>query len=309
MEESCRAMVLVTDVTERILENVSYERNCVNKDDVEEGRSRALLLRDSNLTGSGLPLVDNVVGPKFIQPVALRTRKGDISLVSKEGGATSKVKDCERRGVLGFSVSDPVGCCPLVENSVCRSKLVASIDHGKSGKSKRVTRKKSSYLPYNKFHKIHEQLHGKSGAAIKRRANKRCAESEGSDSIQNLEEPSRVIISNMEGISLEVVLSQQTINVSSSSSSQVPCSLTASSGIGDSGLADLLGGSLPLPVNQHNSSALVDKDTGDAHHIIDIQEDIGMKFNGVDNEDVVRSVGMEGRDRELKLKWEQGHGF
>jgi hypothetical protein len=34
-----------------------------------------------------------------------------------------------------------------------------------------------------------------------------------------------------------------------------------------------------------------------------------MKFNGVDNEDVVRSVGMEGRDRELKLKWEQGHGF
>jgi hypothetical protein len=54
---------------------------------------------------------------------------------------------------------------------------------------------------------------------------------------------------------------------------------------------------------------VVDKATGDAQHIIDIQEDIGMNFKGNNDEDVKRSVMHEERDRELKMKWVQGEGY
>jgi hypothetical protein len=51
---------------------------------------------------------------------------------------------------------------------------------------------------------------------------------------------------------------------------------------------------------------LVDKDTGED---VDIQEDIGMNFKGNGEEDVVRSVRLEVRDREKKLNWVQGHSY
>jgi hypothetical protein len=50
----------------------------------------------------------------------------------------------------------------------------------------------------------------------------------------------------------------------------------------------------------------VDKDTGED---VDIQEDIGMNFKGNGEEDVVRSVRLEVRDREKKLNWVQGHSY
>jgi hypothetical protein len=70
-----------------------------------------------------------------------------------------------------------------------------------------------------------------------------------------------------------------------------------------------MGNPIPISSNQRKSLELVDKDTGDAHHIIDIQEDIGMKFNGRGDEDVVRSVKHEVRDRQMKMNWEQGNGY
>jgi hypothetical protein len=48
---------------------------------------------------------------------------------------------------------------------------------------------------------------------------------------------------------------------------------------------------------------------GDAHHIIDIQEDVGLNFKGVGEEDVERSMRFERRDRHLKNKWVQGEGY
>jgi hypothetical protein len=80
-------------------------------------------------------------------------------------------------------------------------------------------------------------------------------------------------------------------------------------GVGDLGLAELIGGPILINQNQQNSRALVDKDIGDAHHIIDIQEDIGMTFNGRGDEDVSRSVKYEERDRQMKMNWEQGRGY
>jgi hypothetical protein len=48
---------------------------------------------------------------------------------------------------------------------------------------------------------------------------------------------------------------------------------------------------------------------GDAHHIIDIQEDVGLNFKGVGEEHVERSMRFERRDRHLKNKWVQGEGY
>jgi hypothetical protein len=53
----------------------------------------------------------------------------------------------------------------------------------------------------------------------------------------------------------------------------------------------------------------VDKERGDAHHIIDIQEDLSVTFRGAVEENVDRCVKMEQRDRRLKIEWEQGNGY
>ncbi|MCI12631.1 hypothetical protein A2U01_0033736, partial [Trifolium medium] len=56
------------------------------------------------------------------------------------------------------------------------------------------------------------------------------------------------------------------------------------------------------------SGGFTDKDRGEAYHVIDIPEDLGMNFKGEGEEDVVRSMKLEGRDKHKKLDWVQGHG-
>jgi hypothetical protein len=150
--------------------------------------------------------------------------------------------------------------------------------------------------------------------ASKRKSSKKVVEmgcvdaAEESDPIQNSIEPIRVNYSDLEGIGLEVILTHDIEKSSSSLNSEVPCTLATRGVFSDSGLADFMGDAISLTDLPLNPGALVDKDTGDADHIIDIQEDIGMMFKG-GKEDVVRCVRMEGRDRELKSNWEQRQGF
>jgi hypothetical protein len=56
------------------------------------------------------------------------------------------------------------------------------------------------------------------------------------------------------------------------------------------------------------TGTMVDKDRGDAQHIIDIQEDLGMTFKGQGDEDVRRCMRSEERDRQKKNDWVQGDG-
>ncbi|MCI62570.1 hypothetical protein A2U01_0083827, partial [Trifolium medium] len=49
-----------------------------------------------------------------------------------------------------------------------------------------------------------------------------------------------------------------------------------------------------------------DRDRSLAHHIIDIQEDLGINFRGAEDEAVNRIMEYEERDRLEKLIWEQG---
>ncbi|MCH85195.1 DUF4283 domain protein [Trifolium medium] len=78
--------------------------------------------------------------------------------------------------------------------------------------------------------------------------------------------------------------------------------------VGVSGVAVIVGeepsNSIGSPLTGEGS---VDKDRCDAHHIIDIQDDLGMNFNG-DKEVVVNRILMfEERDRREKSVWEQEH--
>jgi hypothetical protein len=77
---------------------------------------------------------------------------------------------------------------------------------------------------------------------------------------------------------------------------------------GNSGLAGVLGVSLPLQSEAPFYGGLVDKAGGDAYHIIDIQEDVGMNFHGQGDEDVERGLRLEERDRSLKDGWAQSVG-
>jgi hypothetical protein len=56
-----------------------------------------------------------------------------------------------------------------------------------------------------------------------------------------------------------------------------------------------------------NAGVMVDKDRGDAQHVIDIQEELGVNFNGGMNDEVERCIRMEQRDRDLKNEWVHGN--
>ncbi|KAK2420327.1 uridine kinase protein [Trifolium repens] len=146
-------------------------------------------------------------------------------------------------------------------------------------------RKTNPYLPYNKFYKLQERMCRKAGGTTKKKSSRmgmeidRGGSSEESDPIQVSVQDDRMNVCDMEGI-------------------------------GGGAIARRGGGTeffIFCCALLRKSLELVDKDTGDAHHIIDIQEDIGMKFNGRGDEDVVRSVKHEVRDRQMKMNWEQGN--
>jgi hypothetical protein len=121
-------------------------------------------------------------------------------------------------------------------------------------------------------------------------------------------EDRRLTVCDMEGIGLEVVLSQDSNNLELSSCSVVPCSLACRGGAEVSGLNDLIVDDNNQRPGVHSRGMVVNKDRGDAFHVIDIQEDIGMNFKGVGDEDVIRSMQYEERDRVKKMNQVQNQG-
>jgi hypothetical protein len=114
---------------------------------------------------------------------------------------------------------------------------------------------------------------------------------------------------NAEGIGLEVCLPLPGSEEISPIETVVPCSLPGHGGSGTSGLGVLLVDSLASEIELSNQGVMFDIEIGDVHHIIDIQEDIGMNFKGKGDEDVERSLRHERRDRQLKNDWVQGEGY
>ncbi|WJX89444.1 hypothetical protein P8452_71443 [Trifolium repens] len=307
--ESCRALVVVPDVREGLLENVIHAECLADKVDGGSTEPRAQGL-GGNKVSDPVPLgVEKVIGPHCYQPLVLRTKDGDFPICCNLGGVDGNCSEVNKRASLGLCSSDPLGQLAQEEVEVCRSLpsgiIHPPVDKEKGGKIKRAMRKTNPYLPYNKFYKFQDRLNRKVGGTTKKKSNKRGIEidqgvsSEESDPIQATVQGNRMNICDMEGIGLEVVLSQEPVEAQKSSPSVVQCSLVTKGGWGDSGMAELIGSSVQINQNQRNSRALVDKDIGDAHHIIDIQEDIGLKFNGRGDEDVSRRLGSRVKRRKI----------
>ncbi|MCH88726.1 reverse transcriptase, partial [Trifolium medium] len=109
-------------------------------------------------------------------------------------------------------------------------------------------------------------------------------------------------IANTEGFVLEVVLQNSNGGgFNQPSRSSVQCSLAPA--VLSGGASDVGSQEVPSQVRGESVRAggqVVDRDTSEAYHIIDIQEDLGMTFKGVGNEDVTRVKEFERRKiREL----------
>jgi hypothetical protein len=188
----------------------------------------------------------------------------------------------------------------------------------KGGRIKKASKKPYPYPPGNKFANLQEMCKGTRKLSRKKGVNgAQCAQlscSMESDPIETCGKEVSMVqqhqICDFDGIGLEVVLSRPAEAGVGSSGSEVQCSVEGGNRGNCSGLGDLIGEPIPISSSvQAVNGGLVDKEKGDAFHVIDIQEDISMNFNGVGEEDVIRCMTLEGRDRQNKLEWVQGHSY
>jgi hypothetical protein len=204
-------------------------------------------------------------------------------------------------------------------------KPVGQLQSPKKDRSKKLNQKARQHppRPYNKFFNFQDLVKKRNDALMKKkkkmgkRGGKRdeVSSSTDSDPITNSGDEicSRVSrntqgsgIAVFEGVGLEIVLPQLDggEEVLQKSLDVVQSSSAGHKGAG-SGLELMLGNDS----NDSNNMITVDKETSDAHHIIEIQEEIGMNFIGATEEMVKRVMEMEERDRKEKLVWEQEQGY
>jgi hypothetical protein len=113
----------------------------------------------------------------------------------------------------------------------------------------------------------------------------------------------------MEGIGLEVVLHSSEQEVNSVCNELIPSTGTGGGGNGSSGVAGLMAEVIPGTGEDTVADWMVEKERGDAYHIIDIQEGLGINFMGVGGEEVERCMKLEQKDRDLKNNWVQSNGY
>jgi hypothetical protein len=303
-----RAIVLIQQETETCLEGELVGKGNVSTDLVP-------------LQSVGPECCIKPVGPKLLQPKTLRTKKGDIAFSNQKGGGNSNVADPSFDCVLGPCLCGPINSLPVPEIGDSNGKLPLPFNHcdavstipleTKRGRTKSVTKKQIPFPPGNFLYKFHEATKAGNKAKRKKRGIHlhHPTESNDSDPIKVSEEVGqRNYYSDFGGIELEVVLPSSGGGEKAWSDSELPIQVASGLCSGNSGLAGVLGVSLPLQTKPPFSGGLVDKARGDAFHIINIQEDVGMNFHGQGDEDVEREMKLEGRDRSLKLDWVQSVG-
>ncbi|WJX64337.1 hypothetical protein P8452_49133 [Trifolium repens] len=295
----CREMAVGSGEAERREVDVSGEI-CL------ENRPNGDISPHANLEGGGLDVgaTDNLkirrFGPFFSQPRVLRTRLGDFNVGVKEGG------------VVNGSLGVVYGSHGLVGGEVLgpgSGGLFPSSDMGQAAGGSLPTITISCLL-----------LPDVGGPKIKKKIVTQDAEqinfssSGDSDPIEMSNDKggdgaTSSQFFNANGIELEVCLPLPGNKDISPIDMVVPCSLPGQGGAGNLGLGVLLSDSLASVSELPFHGAMVDKERGDVHHVIDIQEDIGMNFKGEGDEDVERSLRFERRDRQLKNDWVQGEGY
>jgi hypothetical protein len=217
-----------------------------------------------------------------------------------------------RSPTLSLPVPKSRGPNGIISQSNNHSDSFSSIPiETKRDRTKSVSKKQFPFPPGNFLYKFHEAT--KAGHKAKRKKRgihlHQPVDSNSSDPIEVSEEVcQRNYYSDLGGIELEVVLPSSGGGEKARSESELPLPIVSSVCSGNSGLAGVLGVSLPLQSEVPFSGGLVEKARGDAYHIIDIQEDVGMNFHGQGDEDVDRGMRLEGRDRALKHDWVQSVG-
>jgi hypothetical protein len=265
------------------------------------------------------------VGPSGKGPLFLRTKSGDIPVFGldlecgpgpvEEGKDMGDVEGQVRMTVeMGGSVSqpDPVVNCNCQVAPLCIDKSVRC-------KKVKASNKPAGPIPGQKFSIVQHIINHKGGTKRKKKGvkkrrtmNSRQAFTD-SDPIQSSRggfevevvgiDSGRRSFADGEGLELEVVLPFEH-PPAPEPVAEVGGAVTG--GIGGSGVNQLMGTSSHIrfdsPVSVGGSA---DRILEQAHHIIDIQEDLGMNFHGVEGEDVNRLVEFERRDRAAKVRWEE----
>ncbi|KAK2449805.1 zinc finger CCCH domain-containing protein [Trifolium repens] len=300
VREQCRALVVIPAETEGILVDVSGSA-C-----------------HARVEGHGVgseacnQIVDN--GPHLFQPNFLRTKEGDIPFVFQEGGVVSGSVTKITVSSLGSGGNKVIG--PQVNSSVVGvqkslpyvNNNQAGAVRSKRGRTKKVVKRPNPNLPGNKFARYKELSKGSRKSKRKKadcviQKNQMACSSESDPIVSCGAEASafqQQQYSDFEGIRLEVVLPQSCGDRSCPEDHVEPRLVASCGGGGDSGLGALIEEVAPICSNLPFSGGLIDKDRGDAYHIIDIQEELGMNFKGEGEEDVDRCVLYEGRDRQRK---------
>jgi hypothetical protein len=299
----------------------------------------------SNRTGGG---VTKLVGPGkgnesggaksgCFRPTHLRTKDGDRPLLGPIFQTRAAVS--EEGGVVHNSVS--LGCVAL--SSPCDLHLTmefsgsfmssavgttkqpntlpgTTVEHCRKPKSKR---KQIAPHPGCKFLNFQEYIQRKGKAMMRKKTNKRrrktgpnppTCESDPIESsgMRSVNEVASSVNSqqdgSMEGIQLEVVLPVMGGLMGANGMPDVVVN-NHTRGSGGSGVVEL---SVNDQSNNSKSSCSedrrVDRDSCEAYHIIDIQDDLGMNFNGQKEAVATRLIAFEERDRCEKSDWEQKMG-
>jgi hypothetical protein len=256
--------------------------------------SRALEEGESQGEGTTEHMRPLRIGPCLSQPNVLRTKAGDFKLHGSDGGVSNGPCDVMGGKVLGPTYVGLNSSATGVNGGSLppqQTHLLSTDRCCKGGKTKKATKRPHPYFPGHKFYKF--QNCRKGGSKLNKKAMRHeesvsLADSDSIETTKELEQEGGTCqqFYDAEGIDLEVFLPHSGIEDADQIGTVVPCSLSGHGGSGVSGLGDLLAIST-VPANEVPlCGAGVDKERGDAYHLIDIQEDVGLNFKGVGDEDV-----------------------
>jgi hypothetical protein len=283
----------------------------------------------SAVDGVGSSVLDKKVGdgPLNSKPKFLRTKWGDLPLCAGEGGANNIAKDTEELGLVEVCSEGPVNVFSAEPLGCGRGSLPLDIIlpptvKSKGGRIKKTMKKPLPYHPYfigckqflarnlSKGGLAAKRKHGV--GEVQRNSNLRSCSMESDPLVSSEAEASSNSsnqVHDVAGISLEVVLPCPAAVVGPSCAELGPASVCRGGGMEVSGVAEIIGPQVNGLIGDSVSDWLVDKETGDAHHIIDIQEDLGVTFGGELEDKVARCLKMEQRDRFMKNDLGQSNGY
>jgi hypothetical protein len=252
---------------------------------------------------------------------------GDLPLVTEEGGADYNSQEIQNLGLVEACSEGPVHFLP-VEPLACDTGslpvdiLLPATVRSKGGRIKKTMKKPLPYHPYftgckqflarnlSKCGPGAKRKHGV-GEVHKNSIRRSCSvESDPlvSPDVEDSSNSSNQVL-NAEGISLEVVLPCTAVVDVASCEVLGTASIPRGGRMENLGLADFIGQQVTHVNGDSVSDWMVDKETGDAHHIIDIQEDLGVTFGGDMEDKVDRFMKMEQRDRLMKNDWGHSNGY